>query len=202
VDRTRWLALTALAYGVLHHLGAVPGGFGAVGVTRWGDWLDLAVPFLVLTPALFSVLGLGARAVAVFAVGAVMYVEGHGIHLAANSIGNVAPGPAAHLWDETVGHLLWYAGVAVITAVLGTAMSHLPWPATRVPRLTTVVLALLAGLTWATNCLGGDGTALPGLAVAVALTAYGLAHRNSLALALAAGYAPAALWLLGHAVVR
>jgi hypothetical protein len=141
VERTRWLALTALAYGVLHHLGAVPAGFGSVGMTRWGDWLDLAVPFLVLTPALFSVLGTGARPVAVFAAGAVLYVEGHGIHLAANSIGNVAPGDAAHLWDEVVGHLLWYAGVAIITYQLGTTMSRLPWPETTAVRLTAGGLA-------------------------------------------------------------
>lgn len=41
-----------------------------------------------------------------------MYASGHGIHLAANSIGNVSPGPTARLWDEVVGHCVWYATMA------------------------------------------------------------------------------------------
>jgi hypothetical protein len=48
----RWVALTALAYVVLHHLGLLPDGLGAAPrQTQWADWLDLLVPFLVLAPA-------------------------------------------------------------------------------------------------------------------------------------------------------
>ena len=48
----RWLAVTALAYAVLHHLGLLPSGLGsAPDDTQWADWLDLLVPWLVLTPA-------------------------------------------------------------------------------------------------------------------------------------------------------
>ncbi len=52
----RWLAATALAYGVLHHLGVLPGGRGStLDDTRRADWLDLAVPWLVLVPAALTV---------------------------------------------------------------------------------------------------------------------------------------------------
>ena len=48
---SRALAATALAYVVLHHLGLLPSGLGAgPDGTRWADWLDLAVPWLVLAP--------------------------------------------------------------------------------------------------------------------------------------------------------
>lgn len=47
----RWLAVTALSYAVLHHLGLLPDGLGAgPDDTRWTDWLDLLVPWLVLVP--------------------------------------------------------------------------------------------------------------------------------------------------------
>ncbi|MET1058653.1 MAG: hypothetical protein ABWX84_03595, partial [Nocardioides sp.] len=49
---SRWLASTALAYVVLHHLGLLPSGLGeGPEGTRWADWVDLVVPWLVLVPA-------------------------------------------------------------------------------------------------------------------------------------------------------
>ena len=52
----RWLAVTALAYAVLHHLGSIPDGIAeAPRGTRWTDWLDLLVPWLLLTPAVLTV---------------------------------------------------------------------------------------------------------------------------------------------------
>ena len=87
------LIVTAVAYSVAHHLGSVPDGLGQAGIgTRWADWLDLLVPFVVLLPALGTLLQAGAsRATYVwFAVGSWLYCTGHGIHLSANSIGNVA----------------------------------------------------------------------------------------------------------------
>ena len=47
-----WVAVTALSYVVLHHLGLLPDGLGAApDDTQWADWLDLLVPLLVLGPA-------------------------------------------------------------------------------------------------------------------------------------------------------
>lgn len=41
---SRWLVVFALAYGLLHHVGAVMSSLGSVGVTRWADWAEMCVP--------------------------------------------------------------------------------------------------------------------------------------------------------------
>ena len=98
--------------------------------TRVGDWFDLLVPLLVLTPALLTLLAARAdrASYVLFGVGAWLYVSGHGIHLAANSIWNVDPSPTAELWDEYAGHWLWYAGVALVAAALARTMLGRPRP--------------------------------------------------------------------------
>ena len=125
------LIATAVAYSLAHHLGSLPDGLGDAGRgTRVADWLDLLVPFVVLLPALGTLLAAGvSRATYLwFAVGSWLYATGHGIHLSANSIGNAAPGETAHLWDEQVGHWVWYAGVAVIAATLASTLVERPVP--------------------------------------------------------------------------
>ncbi len=69
-----------------------------------------------------------ARAWTVFGAGEVAYVSGHGIHLAANSIGNAEPGETAHLRDEVVGHHEKFAGVALVLAALAMTTSGRPRP--------------------------------------------------------------------------
>lgn len=114
---TRALVSTAVAYVVLHHLGLLPSGLGeGPHGTRWADWLDLAVPWVVLAPAAVTLAAADAplRTWILFGSGVVAYTSGHGIHLAANSIGNVNPGETTHLWDEVVGHWLWFFEVALV----------------------------------------------------------------------------------------
>ena len=170
------LVVTALAYSVTHHLGSLPDGLGDAGHgTRVADWLDLLAPFVVLVPALGVLLSAGAsRATYVwFAVGSWVYATGHGVHLSANSIGNVAPGEAAHLWDEQVGHWVWYAGVAMVAATLATTLVERP--PTR--NVLAWLLALAVGATWGTNALGGE-FAWPGVVLALVATGWGVRHRD------------------------
>jgi hypothetical protein len=170
------LIVTAVAYSLAHHLGSLPDGLGDAGRgTRVTDWLDLLVPFVVLLPALGTLLSARvSRATYLwFAVGSWLYATGHGVHLSANSIGNDAPGPTAHLWDEQVGHWVWYAGVAVVAATLSTTLVERP-----VPRHPLAwVLAAAVGLTWGTNATGGEFT-WAGAALAVAAAAWGWHHRR------------------------
>jgi hypothetical protein len=167
---SRWLLVTALAYALTHHLGALPGGLGRAGHTRWTDWIDLLTPYAVLVPAALALWTARARtaAWAIFLVGAIAYTDGHGIHLSANSIGNVAPGEAVHLWDEVVGHYLWYAGVTLVFAALALTLAGRTAARGPLPH----VAALAVGLTLATNALEG-GTVPLALATAVLFTVWG-----------------------------
>jgi len=174
----RWTALCAVAYNVMHHLGALPGGLGSAGGgTRWVDWIDLLTPYAVAGTALAALAAAGTdrRGWWTALVGAGVYVQGHGVHLAANSISNVR-GDAAptYLWDEVLGHWIWYAGAALLVVALTRAVR---------PRVTPVGvgLALATGLTWTTNALEGT-TAVGSLAVAIGLTATAAQRRDRLLL--------------------
>jgi hypothetical protein len=192
--------VTAAAYSVCHHLGSLPHGLGDAGRgSRVADWLDLLVPFLVLLPALGALLSArAARSTYVwFAVGSWLYATGHGIHLAANSVGNVAPGETAHLWDEVVGHWVWYSGVAVVTAVLATTLPERP-----VPRHPLAwLLAAAVGVTWGTNATGGAFT-WPGVVLAAAAVVWGVRHRQDGGVLLAAAGAVGVVTVAVSAVVR
>lgn len=198
----RWLAGFGVAVLVGHHLGALPGGLGdAGGATRWVDWIDLLTPYAVVGTALGALAAAGAhrRSWVTAFLGAVAYVNGHGIHLAANSIGN-ARGDAApvHLWDEVLGHLLWYAGLALLVVALVPAVRRAGVPA----RPAGLLLALGVGLTWTTNALEG-GTAVPSLVVAAALSAWGWRIRGSGAgRLLLAAFPAAAVLLAGWGVLH
>ncbi|MXG90381.1 hypothetical protein [Nocardioides flavescens] len=189
----RLLALTALSYAACHHLGALPEGLGQAGRgTHVTDWIDLLLPFLVLGPALATLAAARAsRATwAAAAVGSMLYASGHGIHLAANSIGNVAPGETAHLWDEQVGHWIWYAGVAVVAGALAAATRDRPLPGTRRGLVVAVLLAVAVGSTWATNATGGEFS-WPGLGLAALASTWGVRHRHGPGLLLAVAGAAA-----------
>jgi hypothetical protein len=169
----RWAAVCALAYNLTHHLGALPGGLGSAGgSTRWVDWIDFLTPYAVVGAALAAVAAVGTdrRGWWLALLGAGAYVQGHAVHLAANSIGN-ARGEAApvHLWDEVVGHWLWYSGVALLVVALARSL--------RLPVTTaSVVLAVATGITWTTNALEGT-TAVGSLLVAAGLSTWGWRRR-------------------------
>jgi hypothetical protein len=165
----RWLAGTAPAFVLAHHLGLLPDGLGsAPDGTQWADRLQLVVPLVVLCPAAM-VLRTAAEppAWATFGVGCVVYASGQGIHLAANSVNNADPSATAHLWDEIVGHHVWCAGTALVLLALARTMPGSPRPAA-----VGYVLALGVGLTWASNAVGGH-TGLLSLLVALVASAFG-----------------------------
>lgn len=195
----RWLALSAAIYGVLHHEGTLLGGIGeTVDQTRWADWIDIATPYVVLLPVAAALHSLAADRLAwtFYLVGAITYVEGHGIHLSANSIGNISPGnggewpPMVHLWDETVGHHLWMAGVTLVVLAIARAAHDLP-----PPPAASYLLAALVGVTYFTNSVEGS-TAVFGLVSAAFLALVGWTHRRGFDRQILAAYG-LALVLLG-----
>lgn len=166
-DVGRALSAFGLTVAVLHHVGAVPVSWlGTVGPTRWTDWLDLITPYCVLASAAAVLLAAGTsrRSWLMAGVAGVLYTQGHGLHLAANSVNNRIDDESVHLWDEIVGHTLWYAGLALLVIVLARALVTSPLTVRR----WGWVLAGAFGLTVATNALEG-GTAVPTLVFAVGM---------------------------------
>ena len=181
---SHWLVGFAVAYVVLHHIGTFLSPLGGPGATRW---VDLVTPLVVLLPSA-GLLRCVSRSVAQWAlwlVGALIYTEGHGLHLAANSIYHVAPNDTAKLWDEVVGHLVWYAGFWLIIVVLAIALTKSSIQLSGFGLL----LAALVGVTHATNGLGGDAP-VPVVAagIAFALAALGLRLRSDAGRYLAVSY--------------
>ncbi len=128
-----------------------------------------------------------------FAPAAITYVEGHGVHLAANSIGNRHPSALAHLWDETVGHYLQHVGLAAMAAALMLAVGR----QRRFPPALALPLATLAGMTHVTNALEG-GTAWLGLAVAAVFSIWGWRRRSQAGEVLWWTYLPALVGLITY----
>ncbi|NVI87863.1 hypothetical protein [Actinomadura sp. BRA 177] len=197
VHARRWLVATVVLYNLAHHLGFALAPLGAVGQTRWADWIDVLTPYTVLLAAAAALHTAGAnrRSWTLYLIGAITYTEGHGIHLSANSVYNTAPGPTAHLWDETVGHYLWYAGTALVFAALATAFADTPPPRTPLH----LPLSLGVAITWTTNSIEGT-TAFMGIGVAAAFTLYGWRTRHRLGRVLLPAFAPAAVMLTAYGI--
>jgi hypothetical protein len=188
------LAAFAATVIVTHHVNTAFGPLGRVGTTRWADWVDLLVPYVVLATAAATLAAAetGRREWILLAATGVLYTQGHGIHLAANSIAGVDPSDAAHLWDETIGHWLWYGGLAGIVATLAYALRDVP--STR--SAWALVLSLGFGFTICTNSIEG-GTAALGLASALVFVTWGLRQRGRLPELLVPAYALAFVGLVG-----
>jgi hypothetical protein len=192
----RWLAVTVAAYGILHHAGVGLSWVGTIGVTRWADWVDFATPYAVVLSAAVSLHLCGQvapRIWALYAVGATTYVEGHGIHLAANSISNSQWSESAHFWDEVAGHYVWYTGWTLMLGALTAAFWNRPAP----PGILPYSLAILLGVTAATNALEG-GTAVLGLGSALAFATIGGLGSAGLRRMLLVAYIPSFLILVGY----
>jgi hypothetical protein len=110
------LAMAAAVF-VFHHVPSLAGDTA-------GDWIDLLTPFAVIGTAAAAVASLGTppAAVALALTAGILYVDGHGIHLAANSIGHESlTGDAedvTHFWDEVFGHIEWHLGLMALFAAV------------------------------------------------------------------------------------
>jgi hypothetical protein len=194
----RWLGWFALAVIIGHHVGVLFKPLGDAGRgTRWADWIDLLTPYAVIGTAMGVLLAAAAsrRAWVLAAVGAVVYAQGGGIHLAANSVGNARGNDQpVHLWDEVVGHYVTYTGLYLLVAALAVTLA-----AAARPGPAAWPLAVLFGLTAATNGIEG-GTPYYTLVVALAFVAYGWRHRAGAGTLLIASYGVAFIALVGWGV--
>ena len=170
------LAASAVALVLTHWLRLLPLGYAAPGETRWEDFADLLTPYVVAGPMLAVLARTGAarRTWSAALAGAALFVQGHGVHLSANSI-SYAHGDAAptYLWDEVVGHALWFVGLTVLVVAVAHAIRPLPLSAGPV----AVVLAVLVGGTWAANVVEAGHVPL-GVLLAAGVLTYGWRTRD------------------------
>jgi hypothetical protein len=175
-DESRTLLAFAAAVFVFHQLPSLAGEAA-------GDWIDLVTPFAVITTAAF-VIGRGASTLVlvVAIIGAVLYVDGHGIHLAANAIGHEElTGDAkdvTHFWDEEWGHFEWHLGWFVVIGAFCLGRHGRPW----LPALC----ALLLGWTFFVSTVEGGSWWLELAATAVFVPWAIVARRPFLVTAAAA----------------
>lgn len=88
---------------------------------EWGDALDIATPFVVLTLAWVivwrSTKEFHATMVLPLLLIAIAWTQGQGMHLAANSISNQTEGATGsvpdlvHFYDEQLSHVIWHVGI-------------------------------------------------------------------------------------------
>jgi hypothetical protein len=189
LDRQRaflGFALTVLAF---HHLPTID-------LLNLGIGIDLLTPLAVVgtaaavlladrTPPLPLVVGF---------VAALLYVDGHGIHLSANAINGADPmgeaGDRAEFWDERFGHIQWHLGWFGLVFAFCLAERALPRPAPA--RTTTAVAVSALGFTLFTSTVEGQTWPLM-LAAGSALVAWAAVARRPLLTRCAAAFALAAL---------
>lgn len=183
-----WLVVFGVGYAVLHHAGTIFAGLGEVGPTRWADWIDLLTPYVVTGAAAGALRSAGAApgTWTAFWFATVLYTQGKGLHIASNSVANALPGEdpdVVYLWDETVGHYLWYAGFALVVAVLAVSLGD------RRPRggIWAHLLAALVGFTHFTNSVEGQ-TAWFGIGAAVVFVVWGALTRDGMGRYLLSSY--------------
>ena len=170
----RWLVVFGLAVAVGHHVGVGFSSLGDIGQsgTRWADWIDFLVPYVVVGSGVLALVAAGTDRFGwiLFVVSAIAYTQGHGVHLAANSVDNAVGGHVAHLWDEQVSHWFWYLGLAGMVLALTRAAPRFVMPA------WAWVVVVLFGFTWFDNTIEG-GVPLLGIVGAAALGGYALRRR-------------------------
>ena len=192
------LLLFAAAVFVFHQL---PGLAGEPA----GDVIDLLTPFAVIGAAVATLVALEARgAILIFAlIAAILYVDGHGIHLSANSISNEGPGPEVedlvHFWDETFSHIEAVIGWFGLIGCFCWAEQQRAGAGESSDRVVAAT-AVLLGWTFFTSTVEGGTWPLELAATALFVLWFARAERRPLLLAAMLAFALAAVMIGGYAI--
>ena len=161
---------------------------------RYGDFLDLmltpwigvgvfALLYVFIPKASESSTGHKNLYRVLFWTFSVLYVEGHGMHLAANSIGNnlvtntdARLARSIFLVDEPIGHLLWLAG-AIGLALIAVAYQSSYTSRDQLTRRQIwliLISGMLYGVSFALTIIEGQSALWAGPIVIVALFVLGV----------------------------
>jgi hypothetical protein len=150
---------------------------------HWGDVLDLLTP-LVMIPLYWHLFTSGGRvapgrtASLAFMILAAVWVEGQGMHLAANSIGNLmgegagAVQSLVHFYDEVLSHYIWHAGLLSLSVLLLLQTGRAELSGAKVSWAWVAPAGVLYGLTMFLAI--DEGATVPMGLPAVVLLALGL----------------------------
>jgi hypothetical protein len=181
--------------------------FPAFAGDRAGAAIDLLTPFAVIGFSAAALAGLGARrgAVVVALVAGTMYVDGHGMHLAANSIHNETAATdvddVIYFWDERLSHIEAVLGWFGLVAAFCLAEAGARPSADARSRAPLAAAAVVLGWTFFTSTVEGQTwwLELPAtvLFVAFAVREPGPVTRTAAA-AFAIGAGLIAVWAIWH----
>jgi len=147
----------------------------------WGDTIDFLTPFAIIPLAFLlyfytrqalkskSLIGFSPRILRILAkvllgLGFLFYVDGHGLHLSANSIARLLQNMknselfrATYLFDEIISHLMLDGGAFLISIGLILFALKLTFKSLNRKNLTLVSLgAAFYGFTFTANCIEGQ----------------------------------------------
>jgi hypothetical protein len=172
------------------------------------DVVDLITPFAVIGSAAVLLISLRAAgpSLVLGLAAAILYVDGHGIHLAANSIAGQQPagsaGALVYFWDERFSHVELLAGWVGLVAAF--VLAELLRPGGRrepVSKGLPALTAVLLGWTFFTSTVEGQTWWLL-LAVAPLFIAWALLLRRPIVVTAAASYALAAALIAAWALLN
>ena len=165
--------------------------------------IDVLTPFAVAASTVAVMLALGAQGVSLLAavVAGVLYVHGHGVHLAANSIHNEGiENQVVYFWDERFSHVEAVLGWFGLVASICLGERAAPRPASASPTLLALA-ALLLGWTFFTSTVEGQTWWLE-LPVAALFGVWALREPRPLLWAAAGAFAVGAsliaVWAVWH----
>jgi uncharacterized membrane protein len=126
------------------------------------------------------------RAVIAFLVLSALWVEGQGMHLAANSIGHLLKDlksteayTLTYFYDEVLSHYLWHSGVIALSALLIWRQWQNPFALESSLR-SFIIAAFIYGMTFFITTIEA-GTVPIGLPFAIVIAIIGLLRRKDLA---------------------
>jgi hypothetical protein len=199
----QWLFAYGFVYAFFQIMPAFIRGQFAGPVSR-GEAFDFLTPLAVIPVALAVFFNLRKAAategrgssrsskwsVAVFVLGLICYVEGHGLHLSANAIDRLLGGQedtalhqSVYIYDEVISHFIWDIGVLIIAAGLILAGKRVLFP--RFSWAQWVFLgggAAFFGFSYAVNAIEGQTVVFTfpaaGLMALICLWIYGRGRRR------------------------